>query len=316
MVRHLWLSAVSGVVLAGTAPRLLAQAPEAHLTLAMTENILTAPEGGAPAAAPLPAPPTPILIPVQHTVRVTNNGPSAATGALLTVIPHPWRAAVDWTCVASAGSWCPPFSSVWVPIFPAPMNLLDGGTATFRVTVWFYEGAVPIPVVNRAEIAAPFGVVDPNPYDNTRTLWTFAADNPMPPPMKFYTVRPCRLLDTRASGSPLHAGETRHVQVDDRCDVPPGAAAVAANVTAVNPTDSGNLRFYRTGRPPELASAINFAPGHTRANNAIVKLSYGQTGLYADMMPRSTGATHVVLDVYGYFWNPSAPPPPLKPGPP
>jgi hypothetical protein len=102
-------------------------------------------------------------------------------------------------------------------------------------------------------------------------------------------------------GNPLLAGETRQVGVAPTCGAPVGAKAIAVNVTAVQPTDGGNLRFYLSGRTPGLASVLNFAPGRTRANNAIVKVSYDQIGVACDMPPRSTGSTHLVIDAYGYF---------------
>jgi hypothetical protein len=64
----------------------------------------------------------------------------------------------------------------------------------------------------------------------------------------------------------------------------------------------GNLRVYPAGQPVPLASVLNFAPGRTRANNAIVALgTAGQASVRCDMPPGSTASTHFVLDVVGYF---------------
>jgi hypothetical protein len=53
---------------------------------------------------------------------------------------------------------------------------------------------------------------------------------------------------------------------------------------------------------PPTASTINFAANHVRANNAIIPLgSAGQVGVRCDMPPGSTGSTHFLMDVFGYF---------------
>jgi hypothetical protein len=296
MSRRPWVLGTPALLVLLALPVLRAQTPEAHLSLSLTDDDIT--------ALPLaPAPPTPSVFPVPHTLVVNNAGPGAVVGAHVTEAQAGYS--TDWSCTASPGSSCPAHGTG--PFLAADVDLLSGGTATFRATAWFVK-IRPSLVINHAQVAPPSGVVDPNPYDNQRTLWTYATYAPMPPPLRYYTLAPCRILDTRALGTPLHAGETRNVQVAEVCNVPPAAPAVYVNVTAVKPTDSGNLRFYGTNRPPVMASAVNFATGTTRANNAVVRLSYGQTGIFADMMPRSTGYTHVVIDVYGFFWNPSAPP--------
>ena len=119
----------------------------------------------------------------------------------------------------------------------------------------------------------------------------------------FYAVAPCRLLDTRATLAPLAANTTREfVLAGGSCGVPATAGAVVVNVTAVAPSDSGNLRFYPAGQPQPLASLLNFAPGRTRANGAIVLLGpEGRVWVKCDMPAGSSGTVHLVLDVYGYF---------------
>jgi hypothetical protein len=77
---------------------------------------------------------------------------------------------------------------------------------------------------------------------------------------------------------------------------------VAVNVTVVGETDTGNLRIYPAGSPLPTASTINFAVGKVRANNAIIPLGVGgQITVRCDMAVASTGQTHFLLDVTGYF---------------
>jgi hypothetical protein len=118
----------------------------------------------------------------------------------------------------------------------------------------------------------------------------------------FFTLTPCRVADTRTAGTPLAANTTRTFPVGNLCGVPVDAVAVAANVTVVDPDEGGDLRLYPTGRPAPLASTINFGVGRSRANNAVLVLgTAGQVDVQCDMLPGSRGATHLVLDVTGYF---------------
>ena len=50
---------------------------------------------------------------------------------------------------------------------------------------------------------------------------------------------------------------------------------------------------------PPLASTINYGPGQTRADNAIIRLGSGDS--IAVTCGQSSGATHFIIDVVGYF---------------
>jgi hypothetical protein len=124
---------------------------------------------------------------------------------------------------------------------------------------------------------------------------------------RLYPVTPCRLADTRnppgpTGGPALGANTVRTFPVSGACGIPPDATAVALNATAVNASDLGDLRLFPAGQPVPLASSLNFVSGRTRANNATVPLGTdGQVAVQCDMPAGSTGSTHLVLDVYGYF---------------
>jgi bacillolysin len=124
---------------------------------------------------------------------------------------------------------------------------------------------------------------------------------------KFYTLVPCRVADTRTptgpSGAPaLGANQTRNFPASGICGIPADAKAIAINITVVGPTEVGNLRAYAAGAPPVLASTINFSTGRNRANSAIIPLgALGQMAVVVDMAPGSTGYTHFLFDVTGYF---------------
>jgi hypothetical protein len=124
-------------------------------------------------------------------------------------------------------------------------------------------------------------------------------------PTDFYTVTPCRILDTRLPSGPYGGpaipgtGE-RVVTAAGRCGIPSTAKAVSANVTAVTPTAPGNLRFFPGDGAAPNTSTLNFAPGVTRANNAIVMLASSGAGTFA-VRNSSGSSVHVVVDVNGYF---------------
>ncbi len=118
----------------------------------------------------------------------------------------------------------------------------------------------------------------------------------------FYTVPPCRLVDTVNVAGPLGgpdipANGTRSFAAGGRCGISTAAEAVAVNVTVV-PASYGNLSFAPAGSPKPPTSTINFRPGVTRANNAILPLGQA-AGL--TVFSSSPGSTRLVIDVTGYF---------------
>jgi hypothetical protein len=128
---------------------------------------------------------------------------------------------------------------------------------------------------------------------------------PEPTAADFYTVTPCRLVDTRNSAGPsggpaLVAGAVRSFPVSGICAIPSTASAVSVNLTVTQPAAQGHLILYAgdaAGPPP--VSNINFTPGVTRANNAIILLA--TDGGMINVMNKSTGSVDLVLDVTGYF---------------
>jgi len=125
--------------------------------------------------------------------------------------------------------------------------------------------------------------------------------------LQFFTLTPCRVLDTRnpvgPSGGPALAANTnRNFPAAGVCGIPTDAKVIAVIVTTVSQTDFGDLRIYPADFPVPTASTINFAVNHVRANNAIIPLgTSGQVGVQCDMPPSSTGTTHFLMDVFGYF---------------
>ncbi len=124
------------------------------------------------------------------------------------------------------------------------------------------------------------------------------------PATSFYTLTPCRLLDTRDPAGPwggpaLSAGAVRTFVIAGRCSVPVTANAVSVNATVTQPTTLGHLVFFPGGSPQPLVSTINYRAGQTRANNAIVRL--GADGTISVACGQASGTTHFILDINGYF---------------
>ena len=178
--------------------------------------------------------------------------------------------------------------------FPCDLPLIATGaslniTSTFMVPA-NYAGANTI--LNTATVTAP---ADNNTANNSATAVTARVDG-------FYTLPPCRVLDTRGLDGPfLFAATTRTFSLRDLCGLPANAIAVSYNVTVTQPNASGNLRLFPGGTGAPLASSINFSPGQTRANNGIVPVSGdGKLSVRNDQPPGNFGV-HVILDVNGYF---------------
>jgi hypothetical protein len=119
-------------------------------------------------------------------------------------------------------------------------------------------------------------------------------------PADFYTLPPCRVLDTRTGEGALRSGERRPYRLAGTCGIPPTARAVAINLTVVQPTGSGSVTLWPGDRPLPLTSSLNFGAGSVRANHAVLPL--GQDGtVLAQPFVAGSGAAHLVVDVSGYF---------------
>jgi outer membrane protein assembly factor BamB len=139
--------------------------------------------------------------------------------------------------------------------------------------------------------------------DESSQLWAFA---PNPAPLSFYTLLPCRLIDTRQAAGPTGGpalaggGAKRLFPAAGLCGIPADALALAANVTVVFPGGPGDLRVGPVGLGLQT-STINFHAGDVRANNAVLSLTGNPVGQLAVETDIASGATHLVLDVSGYF---------------
>jgi hypothetical protein len=127
-------------------------------------------------------------------------------------------------------------------------------------------------------------------------------------PYQFFTLAPCRVVDTRnptgpLGGPSLAGGATRSFPITGTCGIPSTAKAVVFNVAVVGPTGSGNMRIWPYNTTMPLVSTINFDAGEPAiANGAIAPLTTNPTANISVYLQTGPG-THadLVLDVTGYF---------------
>lgn len=148
--------------------------------------------------------------------------------------------------------------------------------------------------------ACPGSVGDVIPIvAGTEFVANFALD---PGGLDFYTMTPCRALDTRTLNDPLPAGTVRGYPLGSACAVPFDAVAVAVNVTVVAPPGTGSLALWASETASTPTSALNFKAGLTRANNGVVAVGHDiASGVNAKLTMSPAGAAHLVIDVTGYF---------------
>ncbi|MFP5289301.1 MAG: FG-GAP repeat domain-containing protein, partial [Thermoanaerobaculia bacterium] len=133
-----------------------------------------------------------------------------------------------------------------------------------------------------------------------------------PKPLDFYTLPPCRVSDSRQAGNLTYGGPklvggeqrtiTSHSNASMSCGVPATAKAVVINVTTTASTHAGYLSLFPGGDGIPTSTTIHFGAGQTRANHAVMPLSFDDRGnvtVYVGMP--AGGQVHVILDVFGYF---------------
>jgi len=120
-----------------------------------------------------------------------------------------------------------------------------------------------------------------------------------------HTLTPCRVVDTRDASGPwggpaLPPGSERVFVVTGRCGVPADARAVSVNLTVTQPAAAGSIRAFPGDGTPSAATALSFAAGRTRANNALLMLSSSGSGTVT-VRNESNGTVHLLIDVNGYM---------------
>ncbi|HQQ78663.1 MAG TPA: S8 family serine peptidase, partial [Thermoanaerobaculia bacterium] len=173
---------------------------------------------------------------------------------------------------------------------------ITGGQGTPQVTFTAGTAGTPLTLTVNATIGVcPAG----GGFANVTVL-------PIGSSVQFYTVTPCRIVDTRKPIGPVggpalaSGGPDRAFALAGACGIPAGASSVSANVTVTDPAAPGNLVIYRGDGVLPGTSTINFGVGQTRANNAQLQLALDGSGT-VKVSNASAGPVHFILDVNGYF---------------
>jgi len=131
----------------------------------------------------------------------------------------------------------------------------------------------------------------------------------------YYTLSPCRLVDTRIAippyAGPIPAAGTfsfsaknaieipRQGGQSGGCSVPAAATALVLNITSAGTTENGHLRAYPYLGTLPTASILNFTAGVNLANSTILPICTGTCGL--DFNIFAYKPSHVIIDALGYF---------------
>lgn len=221
---------------------------------------------------------------ITKTVNVLDPRPAVTSASLAVAIAEVGQPV--W--LTGAGTGQPPLTYNW--------TLLLGGTLVQQVSGasgWLPTfGLAPGLYAAVLRITNASGLADSLPQVLVVTE---------PAAVDFYTVTPCRLLDTR-TGSPLVSGTAKIVTATGACGIPADARAVVTNITVIGPTAAGSLTAYPGNLPAPNASEVSFRADVIRASSAVLPLASDGTGTLALLASLTGGGTvHLVIDVSGYF---------------
>jgi PKD repeat protein len=222
---------------------------------------------------------------VTKTVTVLDPRPSVTSASAPVLVVEAGQAVP----LTGSGKGQPPLTYSWRVFLGTDLVQQISGAAA----VWQTTGVTPGAYVPVMRITNASGMAESLPL-----LVTVVP----PKPLDFYTLGPCRVLDTRF-GSPLGSGTAKILNLEGSCEIPPGARAIAANVTVPAPPVQGNISLYPANYPASGTSTINFKQGVTVANGTVLTLSTDGTTALAALANLAPGGTTVdlVIDVTGYF---------------
>lgn len=128
-----------------------------------------------------------------------------------------------------------------------------------------------------------------------------------PPPHAtgFFTVAPCRVLDTRNPAGPLGgpalvAGKTRTFTIGGACGIPASATAVSANLTVIGSGGSGFVSLFPGNAMPLGTSSVSYTGIMAQTGNAVLMLATDGTASIG-VLNGATNSTQLLIDVNGYF---------------
>jgi hypothetical protein len=230
-----------------------------------------------------------VMNPDQQTATL-KNGYTYVTPVIITAIAPNGGTTAGGSSVTITGS-----------AFVAPATVTLGGTAATAVNVVSSTSITATTPAHAAGIVA-VGVQSAaqSPTLPSRYFYFTPA-----PPGNFYTLTPCRLVDTRdpsglLGGPALGASSSRIFTLTNHCGIPATARAISVNVTVTAGATAGFVTLFPGNGIAPPTSNINFSTGQTRANDAVVMLATDGTGSLV-VLNGTPGTVHFILDVNGYF---------------
>jgi hypothetical protein len=177
-----------------------------------------------------------------------------------------------------------------------------GGTRATNVNVTS-STRMTVTLPARATGAVTVAVTNPDGKNGSRANAFFYA--PPPPATGFYTVTPCRLVDTRNASGPrggpaLPGSGSRVFTLTGACNIPATARALSLNVTVVTPGAAGYVEGFPGNAFPLGTTVLGFRAGQTRAANATLLLATDGSGRLG-IQNGAPAAAHVLIDVNGYY---------------
>lgn len=136
------------------------------------------------------------------------------------------------------------------------------------------------------------------------TILSAAAAHAQPVASNYVPLNPCRLFNSQASpGTTLSAGSTTFIPVRGYCSIPQSANAVALTLTATGATSAGSITVWEENLTLPTPNSMSFRGNGTDSSFTITRLCYPVEECAGnDIQLRVTSAaTHVILDVVGYF---------------
>lgn len=221
---------------------------------------------------------------VTKTVQVLDPSPSVVSAAVNPVTVE----AGQLVPLSGSGTGKPPLAYTW--------RVFQGQTLIKEIAGplawWDTQGVAPGTYSLALRVQNAFGTAE----STLKTVTVVAQKS-----ADFYTVSPCRVLDTRATiGGALLSGVPRLLTFGSACDIPLGARAVAVNITVLTPSAQGKVVFYPGTNPVPTTSTINYPPDGNFANNAILPLDAASTlAMMATLQDH--GSVDLLIDVSGYF---------------
>jgi hypothetical protein len=211
-----------------------------------------------------------------------------------------------WTRVANEADGYAVSRTAYHPL-SAPRNSI-----TSPVDVAGAQGAMTIPwrptrsvvaydpqAPDTAWVANQFGAADGLSFRTHVTSLQVAIGDTFAP------IEPLRVLDTRDGtglSSPFKSNVPRTFNVAGAGNgtIPASAVAITGNLTVAGQGSAGYVSVGPSITASPTSSTINFPVGDVRANNLTLPLN-GNGDLMAVFKGAPTKATHLILDVTGYF---------------